>query len=70
MSELDVLAAKMNAEFEEAESFELFVEWNFKKSLTRSGHFQDTPYFTTYRLNIFHSAYCRLFVAACKIFID
>ncbi|KAI2664013.1 sororin [Labeo rohita] len=26
MSELDVLAAKMNAEFEEAESFELFVE--------------------------------------------
>lgn len=26
MSELDILAAKMNAEFEEAESFELFVE--------------------------------------------
>ncbi|XP_067296019.1 sororin [Pseudorasbora parva] len=26
MSELDVLAAKMNAEFEEAESFDLFVE--------------------------------------------
>ncbi len=29
MPELDILAAKMNAEFEEAESFELFVEWNF-----------------------------------------
>lgn len=27
MSELDLLAAKMNAEFEEAECFELVVEW-------------------------------------------
>jgi len=50
MSELDFLAAKLNAEFEEAESFDLFVEWNFKKSFTCSGHFQDTSYFTTSRL--------------------